>query len=549
MHDADKTREQLINELTSLRQSTEQHRILIDEMSDGFAITQDGQIVFANRRVAEILNCPIEALIGQPWRDFIEPETADYIDQAPMVDLPLLNVQMCQPDGSTLHAELAVRSATYNGKLAEFTVIRDITARVQAEEELRKHREHLEELIIDRTAELVAANEQLYREITERAQAEDALRQRNRELGLLNRVGRALSVTLDLDQVLVTVLEEMRHLLDITACSVWLTDAATGELICQHATEPQNAKMRGWRQAPGQGIAGWVARNKQSLIIPDIHTDTRHFDGVGQQSGLSLRAILCTPLRVKDKVIGALQAVNAEADRFGATDLRLLESLAATAAIAIENARLFEQARRDAETRSMLLNEVNHRVKNNLSIIIGMLYAARRYSGKDQPVYQPIMNDLVTRVQGLATVHDLLSASEWKPLQLSELAVRIIHSASRALLLDKSVSTNVFSSPVYVTPKQASALALTINELTTNTIKYALQEHNAVSIVVRIAQDGDIVQLEFCDDGPGYPDQVLRLEHHGAGFDLIQNIVCKSLRGTLSLHNDHGAVTTIRFEQ
>ncbi|MCP4536525.1 MAG: sensor histidine kinase, partial [Chloroflexi bacterium] len=114
---------------------------------------------------------------------------------------------------------------------------------------------------------------------------------------------------------------------------------------------------------------------------------------------------------------------------------------------------------------------------------------------------------------------------------------------------DKSVSTDVSPSPVYVTPKQASALALTINELTTNTIKYALQEHNTISITVRIALDDDTVQLEFHDDGPGYPDQVLRLEHHGAGFALIQNIVCKSLRGTLSLHNDHGAVTTIRFKK
>jgi len=387
------------------------------------------------------------------------------------------------------------------------------------------------------------------RDITERKRAEEALRQRNRELAMLNRAGQALASTLDLDQVLVTILEEVRHLLGVVASSIWLTDSETDELVCEQVTGPQSEIVRGWRLAPGEGLAGWVVHHDESLIVPDVRADERYFKRVDEQIGLSLRSILTVPLRLKQSVIGVLQVVDTEVDRFSIMDLELMESLAATAAMAIENARLYEQARRDAETKSTLLREVNHRVKNNLSAIIGLLYAERRRAkAEDQAVYQSVTRNLVNRVQSLATVHSLLSASEWAPLRLSTLAARVIRSSLQMLPHGKHVSVDATPSPVRVTSDQAHNLALVVNELTTNTIKYALQGRNTAHITVRIELDGDTVLFEFRDDGPGYPEEVLQLERYSVGFDLIQNIVRKNLRGELSLRNDQGAVATIQFE-
>ena len=387
------------------------------------------------------------------------------------------------------------------------------------------------------------------RDITERKQAEDALRRRNRELALLNRASQTFTSTLDLDQVLVNVLEEIRRLLDVTAASVWLIDRETDELVCQQVIGPQKEIVHGWRLAPGQGLAGRVARTGQSLIVPDVRTNEHYFQGVDQQTGLPLRSILTVPLRVRDSMIGVAQVVDTEVDRFQPTDLRLVESLATPAAIAVENAQLYEQARQDAETRSVMIDEINHRVKNNLSAIIGLLYAERRYTGaKAQAASQSIVENMVSRLQGLATVHSMLSASEWAPLRLNELARQVIHSAWQTLPRDKRVSVDVTPSPVLVTADQAHNLALVINELATNTVKHALQKRDTARITVHIGLDGDKVLFEFRDDGPGYPKDVLRLERHRVGLDLAQNIVRQSLRGELSLHNDHGAVTTIQFK-
>jgi two-component sensor histidine kinase len=359
----------------------------------------------------------------------------------------------------------------------------------------------------------------------------------------------AVGSTLDLDQVLFTVLEEVRRLLDVVAASVWLIEPETDELVCRQAVGSKSEIVRGWRLALGEGIAGWVADSGESLIVPDTRADERHFKGVDRQTGLDLRSILSVPLRVKEDVIGILQVVDTEVDRFSPTDLTLLEPLAASAAIAIENAQLYERARQDAETRAVLLHEVNHRVKNNLTAIIGLLYAERRHAGvEDQSVYQSIIGDLVNRVQGLATVHSLLSASEWAPLRLSELATQVINSSLQALPRGKRVSVDVSPSPVRVTPKQAHELALVINELATNTVKHALQERDTGHITVRIALEDDKVLFEFRDDGPGHPEEVLQLERYAVGFDLIQTLVRDGLRGELTLHNDHGAVTIVRFK-
>jgi two-component system cell cycle sensor histidine kinase/response regulator CckA len=188
-------------------------------------------------------------------------------------------------------------------------------------------------------------------DITERKHVEARLQQRNRELALLNRASQAFNSTLDLDQVLVTILEEVRHLMGVIACSIWLVDLATNEVVCQHATGPSSKTVRGWRLAPGEGIAGWSTRTGESLIVPDTQADERYFTGVDQRTRLALRSVLCVPLQARQTVIGVLQAVDATVGRFSAEDLAVLEPLASAAAIAIENARLYEQARQEIAER------------------------------------------------------------------------------------------------------------------------------------------------------------------------------------------------------
>ncbi|MFQ5436020.1 MAG: GAF domain-containing protein, partial [Anaerolineae bacterium] len=355
------------------------------------------------------------------------------------------------------------------------------------------------------------------------------------------------------DQVLVTVLGELRNLLRIMACSVWLLDAKTGELVCRQSSGLKQELVLGQRLSLNKGVVGWCVRHGRSLVTANAQLDERYYARIDQSMGIDTRSLLTAPLIVQGRVIGALQALDAEIGRFDENDLALVESLAATAAFAIENARLYSQARKDAETRAVLLSEVNHRVKNNLSAIIGLLYAEHRHSDlADQPVYQSIMQDLISRVQGLATVHELLSASGWTPVSLSELAREIIQSALQGLPMDKHVHVEVGQTAVLVTPNQANYLALVLNELTTNVVKYALVGRQKGGIWLETTLRNGLITLEYRDDGPGFPPDVLadNAPRYNVGFHLLHNMVRRSLDGSLLLANGDGrsgAIATITF--
>ena len=142
----------------------------------------------------------------------------------------------------------------------------------------------------------------------------------------------------------------------------------------------------------------------------------------------------------------------------------------------------------------------------------------------------------------------MLSDTEWSPLPLSELTYRIITSTFKTLPLDKHIAVDVSPSPIQVGSRYANSLALVINELATNAIKYALAGRLAGHITVWIEDEGDWIQVEFRDDGPGFPETILRQGHHNVGLHLIRTIVQRDLDGALTLHNQNGAVTRIRFK-
>ena len=383
-------------------------------------------------------------------------------------------------------------------------------------------------------------------DITERVRAEEALRRRAEELATLQATVLDITTPHDLPTLLQTIVERAARLLDTPGGGLYLCDPDQKEVRCvvSYNTPYDYA---GTVLKYGEGAAGAVAQTGEPLIVDDYRTWSGR--AAVYEENHPFTAVLTTPMVWQGQVTGVIHVLHdVESRCFTQADLELLTLFANHAAIAVENARLYEKALQDAKTKSFLLDEVNHRVKNTLVAIIGLLHVERSYAKMaDQAAHEAIIQNLTNRVSGLATVHDLLSASEWAPLPLSDLAGQVIKSAMQIRPRDKQVFIDVPPSPVRVTPDQAHNLALVINELATNTIEHTLPGRNEAHISVRIALEDDVVLFEYRDDGPGYPEDVLQLERHAVGFDLIKNLTRQNLRGELSLHNDEGAVTVIRL--
>ena len=210
---------------------------------------------------------------------------------------------------------------------------------------------------------------------------------------------------------------------------------------------------------------------------------------------------------------------------------------------------LLAQTQQDARTKAELLKEVNHRVKNNLLAILGLVLAEQRHATtENKPVAQRITANLRRRLEGLLEVHQMLSASQWAPMPVTLLAERIIRAALAAAPANRSVTVDVSPSPVKVSPRQASNLALVFNELATNTVKYALAHRPAARVTLAATATASLIRLEYRDDGPGYPPAVLRQEQLSVGMTLVRDLTTQTLRGQLTLANDAGAVTVLEIK-
>ncbi|MHB8836459.1 MAG: sensor histidine kinase [Candidatus Methylomirabilia bacterium] len=247
---------------------------------------------------------------------------------------------------------------------------------------------------------------------------------------------------------------------------------------------------------------------------------------------------------------GRLWGVMAMFARHRLSDFALEELgvVAEKIATGISRTRLEEALKRYAETQEVLLREVNHRVKNNLAVIISMLHKEEdraKLIGLTGSL--PALSDLHDRIEGLLIVHGMLSSAKWQDLKISELCSALVTRIARSLAGKMTVT--IGETAVTVNSGQAHYLALVLNELVTNTLKYAAPFSGRPEIVIAISRDGDKIGMEYRDNGPGYPEAVVNGDYSGTsiGFDLMNGIVRQSLRGRISYRNENGAVAEIVF--
>jgi PAS domain S-box-containing protein len=341
-----------------LRESEARYRSLVESSVQALVVIEGGpppRMVMANPPCAALTGYAVEELVSLPSEQlaalihpqdlpWIKVKVDDYFAGRPVP--PSGELRIVRRDGAERWVEYHSSLVEYGDRPAIQAAFVDITDRKQAAKALRKAHDELEQRVADRTAELVRANTLLEEEIATRIASEGKLQRRNRELQMLHHSTLELSSSLDLDHVVTMVLTEVRHLLDASGCTLWLLDQEEGQLRCWQAVGPHSHLLIGLQVPLGKGLVGWVAQNHESLLVPDTRTDDRHFKRVDRSIGVETRCILSVPLKVKEKFIGVVQVVGEEPACFDRDDLTLLEPLASSAAIAIDNARLYDETKR-----------------------------------------------------------------------------------------------------------------------------------------------------------------------------------------------------------
>ena len=174
------------------------------------------------------------------------------------------------------------------------------------------------------------------------------------ELNTLSEISRNINSILDLDPLLNVVMNNATEVMKAEVSSVLLLDEDKKELIFRIALGEKGKKVKKIKLKVGEGIAGWVAKTGKPIIVNDVKNEPRFNQAVDRKTGFKTRSILCVPLYSKEKIIGVIQVINKKDHLpFTKENEELLNTFACHAAIAIENAKLYENIREEERKRGI----------------------------------------------------------------------------------------------------------------------------------------------------------------------------------------------------
>jgi len=166
------------------------------------------------------------------------------------------------------------------------------------------------------------------------------------ELEFFNEVSKTLTSTLELNDILTTIMKKSKKLIKAETWSILLLDEETGELVFEKITgkKEDTTKKKKIRLRMGEGIAGWVAQEGIPVVIPDVSIDKRFCSTIDKETDIGAKSLMCVPIKSKGNIIGVLEIVNkATGTAFTRDDLDIIMRIVDHAAIAIERASLYQK--------------------------------------------------------------------------------------------------------------------------------------------------------------------------------------------------------------
>lgn len=163
------------------------------------------------------------------------------------------------------------------------------------------------------------------------------------ELAIFHDVAKALTSSLNLDSILQTIMAKVAEYFKPDTWSLLMVDESAEELYFAIAVGDAAEALKSVRLRVGEGIAGWVAKHGEPLVVPDVYNDARFAKRIDEMTKWQTHSIICIPLSAKNRVLGVIQLINVPMSSFTDSEMFFLRAICDYAAIAIDNARSVER--------------------------------------------------------------------------------------------------------------------------------------------------------------------------------------------------------------
>lgn len=545
---------------TRVRASEQKFRSFVEQASDGFMLTDEyGQIIEWNRSMEQITGYARAEMLGQWLWEVQQQLTVD------------------EWKGHEVYQRLlAAQHAAYHGEASEVLN--------QPIEIVFQHRDGSRRIVQQVMFPIVTeqGHNRLggsIRDLTRQRQIADDLAQRARELAALNNASRALASSLELQQVLAAIIREIQDLLKADRAAVLLRDATSDDLVFAAAAGENSEKLIGTRLAINHGIAGWVARERQSALVQEAYQDPRFWGSADARTGYLTQSVVAVPITYRGAVWGVIEAINKRDGVFSERDRDMLEALAGAAAIALENARLYqaerEQTLRLKESQARLIHSekmsalgrlaasLTHEINNPLQALRSglTLIQAEMKEGAD---LTDVLRDLQLIDQEVKRISDLMLRLrefsrpvqlETRPTDLHALLDTILNLIGKQMARHHIQVETQYDRAVPVIMAGPDQVTQVFMNLMLNAID-AMPGGGRLTVVTvadRSCAESPVIRIRVADTGAGIaPDVLPRIfepfyttKQDGTGLGLaISFEIIKSLGGEITVTSQPGAGTT-----
>lgn len=444
---------------------------LVASSLDGIVVLEDRwRVTYANAAACHILGRPEREVVGRSILEFIAPRyRAAQRVQSTSGAAGLYDTVILRPDGQE-------RIVTYSTELLEgpessFAIVRDVTEERQAQEEVER---------------------------------------KNKQLAALLEVSRDVALTLELKPLLAQLLEKLAGLVEYSGAAIFVLRGENAlELLSYRGPLPQEQLAQHWDLRLAAHTAE-VLRGRGPVIVPDVRAETGLAEAFRATAQAQLGYIpeligtwMGVPLRVRDRIIGVLAFDHAKTDAYRREQIELAQVFAQQAAVAIENAQLFEQAQGKAalEERARLARELHDSVSQALyGIALGARAALNAAEHNPRALREPLEYILSLSEAGIAEMRALIF--ELRPESLAEEGL-VAALARQAAALKARYGLEVeadFGEEPEISLEAKEALYRIAQEALHNTVKHA----EATRVELRLERSEHQLFLQVRDNGKGF---------------------------------------------
>jgi two-component sensor histidine kinase/putative methionine-R-sulfoxide reductase with GAF domain len=348
------------------------------------------------------------------------------------------------------------------------------------------------------------------------------------QLHTLSEVSQAITSNMYLEELLHLFVTMTASTMGYKICTVMLVDRDKGELVIKATQADSKEYAKKPNLKIGESVSGRAVAERRVITVPDLlKASDYHFPDIAQRAGV--RSIASIPLTIQGEVIGVLNCYTERVHLFSKEELAILQALGTQAALAIEHAKLM--------VKSAVIQEMHHRVKNNLQQIVSLVRLEMRFS--KYTTVEDALNDTLSRILAISSVHELLTRDDLDVVSIKKVAESILHATQQSVVpSDKTVRTEVEGDDFVLPLNKATSVALVLNELVQNAVEHGFKTLEDGRIHIQLEEREAELVLRVTNDGAPLPAGFSVRSSDSLGLSIVETLVRGDLQGVFTLEND-----------